>query len=780
MAPKRNSSVGGGKGGGEEDRVRVVVRIRPPVRKDEKFGEGSESLQYDKERNLLFLLANEDAKEKSAEPKQFVFDKVLWKDSVQYDAWEAAGMPVVNSVLQGYTGCVMCYGQTGAGKSYTLANESAGQEGIMIQAFKHIFEIAANERELKYEVAISYQQIYLDTITDLLQPSVNVEIREDPKSGVYVDGAKWAPATTAEEAIKILQKGNSNRATAATKMNSQSSRSHAALIVRITTTGGVRTLNGMLYLVDLAGSERVKKSGVEGAAFDEAKAINQSLTTLGRCIEVLASNKKEKPPFRESKLTRLLSNAIGGGAKTTLVVCCAPTMTDSFETTGSLDFGQQAMNVVVRAKVNASTDYGSLTASLLSQRDKKQKPIRELEAKVLRELQPTLNEVVELELECKGAALQVEVLEDSIDGYKMQLATAKKEYDVGDEVHQKDLKALADEKTSVTQELDQVLRSLSSDPEMKKMQDEHEEEKSANLQKSMALQEELRAAENTERSARMKADRELDGVMATARNLGQIAAFLLKTGQPAEAAEFYMQAKAVFETLLGADHPKTVQWQEDLFFLINAPAIQQMVSNKQEQLLKSGVAPATAMPTGAEDGRAEPLPWWMKNLYEMGDAKDSIKDQGDAEGWWMQNLFGMGHHEGGGEVDDDVDYMQVIFGTPREGQTTARGGPQFTPRGTLVALSQANRNAGGVVALGKPLQKQSGIPEEQQAEDAHTVNMGFAKEWVQKVFETPRGLTRGAADEPDVEQSMSDAVKWLNENFGTARDGPEAENVVPN
>ena len=536
MAPKRASTAG--KGGGDEDRVRVVVRIRPPVRKDEKFGEGSESLQYDKERNLLFLLAKEDDKEKSADPKQFVFDRVLWKDSVQHDAWEAAGKPIVDSVMQGYTGCVMCYGQTGAGKSFTLANESAGQEGIMIQAFNHIFAMAAAERELKYEVSISYQQIYLDTITDLLNPASDVEIREDPKTGVYVAGAKWAPVITAVEAIKVLQKGNANRATACTKMNSASSRSHAALIVKIVTTGGVRTLNGMLYLVDLAGSERVKKSGVEGAAFDEAKAINQSLTTLGRCIEVLASNKKEKPPFRESKLTRLLSNAIGGGAKTTLVICCAPTMTDQFETVGSLDFGQQAMNVVVRAKVNASTDYGSLTASLLSQRDKKQKPIRELECKVLRELQPRLNEVVELELECKKASLACELLEDSIDASKVRLATVVKDGECANEEHAAQMVALQNERSAAASELEKVLVSLSTDPEMKRVQDEHEQEKADATKRSMVLQEELRAAESAERHERLKVDTQLDGVMATARNLGQIAAFLLKTGEPAEAADF--------------------------------------------------------------------------------------------------------------------------------------------------------------------------------------------------------------------------------------------------
>ena len=136
-----------------------------------------------------------------------------------------------------------------------------------------------------------------------------------------------------------------------------------------------------------------RQSGVEGAALDEAKAINLSLTTLGRCIEILSSGKKERPPFRDSKLTRLLSNAIGGAAKTTLIVCVAPTVSDAFETTNSLEFGLQAMKVEVKAKINASTDYNSLTASLMTQRADKEKPIHEMECEVLRELQPKLDQV---------------------------------------------------------------------------------------------------------------------------------------------------------------------------------------------------------------------------------------------------------------------------------------------------------------------------------------------------------------------------------------------------
>jgi len=763
MAPKRTSV--SGPGNSDADRVRVVVRIRPPVRKDEKFGEGSEALQYDAEKNLLFLLAKEDDKEKNTDPKQFVFDKVLWKDSQQVDAWESAGLPIVNAVLEGYTGCVMCYGQTGAGKSFTLANESKGQEGVMIAAFHHIFARASESRDLKYDVAISYQQIYLDTITDLLNPTSDVEIREDPKQGVYVAGATWSNVDSAAAAMKVLQKGNSNRATACTKMNSASSRSHAALIVRVTTTGGTRTLNGMLYLVDLAGSERVKKSGVEGAAFDEAKAINQSLTTLGRCIEVLASNKKEKPPFRESKLTRLLSNAIGGGAKTTLVICCAPTMTDQFETVGSLDFGQQAMNVVVRAKVNASTDYGSLTASLLQQRDKKSKSIRELEAQVLRGLAPELDQVLSLEAEYRAASLALDLVQDRVNERAQECKELERAFRADEDKAKESMSSLLSVRSEAAKELEQVLMSLSSDPEIKSAQEKHEAEKNEIAARASTLTEELRSIDLAESNGSCDFEERLEGVCSTARNLGQMAAYFLQRNQNEEAAEFYVLAKSIFDKLLGAEHPKTLSWQEDLFFLINAPAIQSMVKQAQSELQ----TPANVSPKNEVA---------MRNILELGSLTRRSSDK-DSDGddmndnWWMNNLFAMDSVAEGNDPnkisdEDGADFMQVLFGTPREnGETTPRGGPAFTPRGTLVALSEVNGNKGAAISLGKPLQKQSGIPEDQQVDDA-TVNMDFAKDWIQKIFETPRGengQVRTIGSE-DIEAGKTDAFRWLQENFG--------------
>jgi tetratricopeptide (TPR) repeat protein len=271
----------------------------------------------------------------------------------------------VSAVLEGINGCVMCYGQTGAGKTHTLGNVSAGSEGVVWRALKSILEPSGGAAGEEREVKLSYVQIYMEQIYDLLDPSSTVDLREDPKEGTVLTGATSAPLTGIEQAVATIAAANQNRVTSATAMNDASSRSHSVLLLDVTTKSGSRILRGKLHLVDLAGSERVKKSEVQGHAFDEAVAINNSLTTLGRCVQALAAGPKGgKPPFRDTKLTRLLSSAFGGRANTVLLVCVAPTASDSFETVNSLNFGQQAMSVKVQAKVNASIDFSALEEEL--------------------------------------------------------------------------------------------------------------------------------------------------------------------------------------------------------------------------------------------------------------------------------------------------------------------------------------------------------------------------------------------------------------------------------
>ena len=587
-------------------------------------------------------------------------------------------------------------------------------------------------------------------------------------------------------------------------------------MLSIKCTGGPRTLMGKLFLVDLAGSERVKKSGVEGAAFDEAKAINLSLTTLGRCIEILASGKKERPPFRDSKLTRLLSNAIGGNAKTTLIVCVAPTVSDQFETVNSLEFGLQAMNVVVKAKVNASTDYNSLVSSLMTQRDLKQKPLRELECKVLQELTPQLDEVVELEKACKEVALQISLAEEQMEAEKARAKELKAEGKRMEEEDKKAMAALSEKRSAMAVELEQVLMKLSDNPEMAQIQSEHEAEKTAVAARSEELQEALNSAELRSRHERESLEAALDGAIHTARNLGQIAAYFFQTGASNEAADFYMQAKSIFDATLGPEHPKTQQWQQDLFFLINAPAIQQITS-------------AAANETGATDGTTA-QEWWMQNLNDLNIRSAPTAAGGNEEeetqGWWMQvtatgttsglappryhtpcsrshrpqvadcplgpaphgdahlhpatrryppsppspqNLFDMKTRDaGGGDPDDAVSYLSTIFATPRGDQV------QHAPRASRA--SHAIPRGPGVLAASPP----TAVPSALQAifTPRGTLNpalsgglppvatkqdIGFTSDWVQRVFEG------GDVNADGMDAQMTEAAEWLMVTFGTPR-----------
>ena len=166
--------------------------------------------------------------------------------------------------------------------------------------------------------------------------------------GLHVAGLTDHVVADSNAVLGLIKRAQEKRKVGETKMNKHSSRSHCVFTLTVASTrptadGGTMECNGKLHLVDLAGSERVKKSEATGQAFEEAVAINNSLTTLGRCVQALAMGPKGgRPPFRETKLTRLLSNAFGGSAKTVLVVCVAPTASDTFETVNSLNFGQQA------------------------------------------------------------------------------------------------------------------------------------------------------------------------------------------------------------------------------------------------------------------------------------------------------------------------------------------------------------------------------------------------------------------------------------------------------
>ena len=252
--------------------------------------------------------------------------------------------------------------------------------GITPRSFDYIFNrIKSLQKEdptSKYNINISFIQIYLEMIQDLFEPNNQVKIREDPDKGVFLENCLWIKVNNTQEFEEAFKKGEKNRITECTKMNAQSSRSHALLIVRIEKNFTDKESNehimtqGHLYLVDLAGSERVTKTNAREMRLEEAKKINYSLLILGNCIQSLISPNSKYVSYRDSKLTRILQESLGGNAKTSLIVTISPSGYNSEETLSSLNFGLRAMKVQNKPMINRTQDYQALCFKLQEEYDK--------------------------------------------------------------------------------------------------------------------------------------------------------------------------------------------------------------------------------------------------------------------------------------------------------------------------------------------------------------------------------------------------------------------------
>ncbi|EHA8586399.1 Kinesin-like protein KIN-UA [Cocos nucifera] len=345
----------------DSGRVRVAVRVRPKNTEDFPFdADFTDCVELQPELNRLKLRKNNWSSE------SYKFDEVFTESASQRRVYEAVSKPVVESILNGYNGTVMAYGQTGTGKTYTvgrLGKDDPSERGIMVRALE---DIIANTNANFDFVAVSYLQLYLESVQDLLAPEkTNIPIVEDPKTGeVSLPGASLVEIRDLDHFLELLQIGEANRYAANTKLNTESSRSHAILVVHVRRSLKKKEENdasslasgsngdlpsscmpivqkSKLLIVDLAGSERIDKSGSEGHMLEEAKFINLSLTSLGKCINALAENSPHIPT-RDSKLTRLLRDSFGGTARTSLIITIGPSARHYSETASTIMFGQRA------------------------------------------------------------------------------------------------------------------------------------------------------------------------------------------------------------------------------------------------------------------------------------------------------------------------------------------------------------------------------------------------------------------------------------------------------
>eukprot|EP01004_Peranema_trichophorum_P003134 NODE_213_length_3223_cov_28.668710_g184_i0.p1 GENE.NODE_213_length_3223_cov_28.668710_g184_i0~~NODE_213_length_3223_cov_28.668710_g184_i0.p1 ORF type:complete len:990 (+),score=205.42 NODE_213_length_3223_cov_28.668710_g184_i0:63-3032(+) len=313
--------------------------------------------------------------------EEFRFDRVL-EGLTNYAVYSLIGQQIVKSIIEGYDTCVFAYGQTGSGKTYTMIGVDS-DVGLIPRLCKDIFiQIDALTRKhqqegqtYKAEVEVEYMEIYNEKIRDLFAPGIehneNMKIRDHPKKGVYVEGLLRKVVESAEEIAELMVEGNKERTVAATAMNPVSSRSHGIFIIRfqqtVTTYDSesgkditILNKNSCVNLVDLAGSERTKRSGVEGKEFKEAVNINKSLSALGNVIAKLAEcenmtadrREKEHIPYRDTKLTWLLKESLGGNSKTIMVATVSPLKDDMFESLSTLRYAAKCKKIVNNAVVN--------------------------------------------------------------------------------------------------------------------------------------------------------------------------------------------------------------------------------------------------------------------------------------------------------------------------------------------------------------------------------------------------------------------------------------------
>lgn len=338
--------------------VRVVVRCRPFTKK-EKRAECENILEVD---DRLGQITIRNPKAPPEEPlKVFTFDSVFGWKSKQSDIYDYAVRPLVDSVLLGFNGTIFAYGQTGTGKTYTMQGVSTDPEkrGVIPNSFQHIFTQISRSQNQKYLVRSSYLEIYQEDIRDLLCKDNNkkLELKENPDYGVYVKDLSSVVTKNAAEIEHVMNIGNQSRTVGFTNMNERSSRSHAIFVVTVECSeagldGEDHIRVGKLNMVDLAGSERQSKTGAEGTRLKEAAKINLSLSALGNVISALVDGRSTHVPYRDSKLTRLLQDSLGGNAKTIMVATVGPSHKSFDESLATLRYASRAKKIKNKPRIN--------------------------------------------------------------------------------------------------------------------------------------------------------------------------------------------------------------------------------------------------------------------------------------------------------------------------------------------------------------------------------------------------------------------------------------------
>ncbi|XP_030315882.1 kinesin-like protein KIF19 [Calypte anna] len=350
--------------GRKEQQLVVALRIRPINAAEVKEGAAVTAHRGD-EQKVVLMDPSEDPDDilraNRSREKTFVFDMVFDHRATQEEVYVSTTKSLIGGVISGYNATIFAYGPTGAGKTYTMLGTDS-EPGIYIRSLEDLFKaLEATTEEMDYRVSMSYLEIYNEVIRDLLNPSSGfLDLREDPRGSIQIAGLTEVSITNAQEVVQLLMRGNKQRTQEPTAANPVSSRSHTVLQVTVTRKSQRKGLGeevrvGKLLMVDLAGSERAAQSQNRGKRMKEGAHINLSLLALGNCINALSEkggSRAQFVNFRDSKLTRLLKDSLGGNSRTVMIAHISPASTSFEESRMTLIYAYRAKNIKTQVKCN--------------------------------------------------------------------------------------------------------------------------------------------------------------------------------------------------------------------------------------------------------------------------------------------------------------------------------------------------------------------------------------------------------------------------------------------
>ena len=460
--------------------VKVFCRIRPE--NERELASGLPNCVSPLSATSLKIETDQDQK---CQTQEFTFDTVFPSSSSQVDIFLNTAKPLIDSAMQGINGTLFCYGQTSSGKTFTMegVKDNDSLRGIIPRMMEYIFELIPKaSSDIEFSVKCQYYQIYNEKIQDLLDTrKTDLSVREDKTKGIWVEDLTEIYVASKEEMSDVFQCGSNNRTVAATEMNKGSSRSHSLFCVTIfqrnTITGSTQC--GKLYFVDLAGSEKMSKTGIEGGmGLKEAQNINKSLMTLGMVINALTEGASHIP-YRDSKLTRVLQESLGGNSQTTLIVTCSPNISNASESLSTLRFGQRAK--LIKNKVVANTQKSA--KELLILLNKANLKIKQLEGiigkiekgengqikittnndntnsnlnKQCEECVKLMNQIAYLNLELLTSQEESDDLQKDKEDLEKEISDKNKSiYDINDKLQQSQasIKSLAEEQSRIVNEV---------------------------------------------------------------------------------------------------------------------------------------------------------------------------------------------------------------------------------------------------------------------------------------------------------------------------------------